>query len=134
MSEKTRKTVVTLEMVRTAFAAYAAIKAQIGTNVSNHSFDRGARGKGFAEYDATDHVVRTFDSKEDALTFYSRYVDVASEVLSAVGHEVPVNAPESDAGATEQAAEGESNPEAANSQDDKPAVPAQKRRRVKADA
>ena len=111
MSEKARKTVVTLEMVRTAFAAYAVVKSQIGMDVSDHSFDRGARGKGFAEYDGTDRVVRTFDSKDDALVFYSRYVDVASEVLSAVGH-----------------------PEHVEGQDDQPAVPAQKRRRVKANA
>ena len=85
MSEtKIRKAVVTLADVQIAFAAYAGVKAEIGSPVSGHSFDKGPRGRGFAEYDATDDIVRTFDGKEDALTFYSRYAEVAREVIDAL--------------------------------------------------
>jgi hypothetical protein len=84
MSEsKVRKAVVTLAQVQTAFSAYAGVKAEIGTPVSGHSFDKGPRGRGFAEYDAADSIVRTFEGKEDALTFYSRYTEVAREVIDA---------------------------------------------------
>lgn len=83
VTSKARKAIVTLEMVREVFTAYGLIRARIGMPVVGHTFDKGPRGKGFAQYDATDTIVRTFEGKEEAHTFYVRYVEVAEEVLSA---------------------------------------------------
>ena len=131
-----RKAVVTLAQVSEAFAEYAEIRKAIGSPVDGHSFDKGARGKGFAQYDDKDNIVRSFESKEDGLTFYGRYVEVAREVMEALGHEVPASTPESAEEATDGADGGtvtggtEQDSEEGNSAP----VPAQTRRRVKASA
>lgn len=78
-----RKAIVSLDAVREAFASYASVREEIGLPTTGHTFDRGARGKGYAQYNSADMIVRTFDTKEDALTFYSRYSEVAREILSA---------------------------------------------------
>lgn len=70
MSENTRKAVVTTAQVQAAFDRYKAAHKVIGTDLDGSEFDKGARGKGFAEYDAQGAVSRSFDSKEDALTHY----------------------------------------------------------------
>lgn len=85
VASKIRKSIVTLEMVREVFTAYGLVRARIGMPVVGHSFDKGPRGKGFAQYDATDSIVRSFEGKEEAHTFYVRYVEVAQEVLHAPG-------------------------------------------------
>jgi hypothetical protein len=66
----TRKAVVTTAQVTEAFASYVAALTRIGQNISDHEFDKGFRGRGFAEYDGKGNVVRSFDTKEDALTTY----------------------------------------------------------------
>jgi hypothetical protein len=135
MTQNTRKAVVTIAQVSEAFADYAEIRKFIGQPVAAHSFDKGPRGKGFAQYDGNDSVVRLFDSKEDALTFYGRYVEVAREVMAALGREVPVNAPEATSEASEGTVTGEPSEAAQGSEGDNSApVPAQTRRRVKASA
>lgn len=131
-----RKAVVTLAQVSEAFAEYAEVRKAIGSPVDGHSFDKGARGKGFAQYDDKDNIVRSFESKEDGLTFYGRYVEVAREIMTALGHEVPASTPESAEEATDGTNGGTVTAEAAqNSEGDNSAtVPAQTRRRVKASA
>lgn len=72
MSETTtRKAVVTTAQVTAAFDSYKGAFAVIGQDISGHEFDKGFRGRGFAEYDSKGNVVRSFDTKEDALTTYS---------------------------------------------------------------
>lgn len=81
--EQGRKAIVSLTEVQEAFTAYGQVRAEIGADVSGHTFDRGARGKGFAQYDAGDNIVRSFEGKEEALNFFRRYVEVAREVMAA---------------------------------------------------
>ena len=132
MAENTRKAVVTLAQVAEAFASYVKVKGIIGDSLAGHTFDRGNRGKGFAQYDSTDRAVRTFETKEDALTFYSRYVEVATEVGTALGHDMTGEAAGSDAEApagqdgTLTSQTGGNTPQEAAK-----AVPTQTRRRVK---
>lgn len=127
MQENTRKAVVTLAQVGEAFAAYLAVKADMGQPITGHTFDRGNRGRGFAEYDSNDSTVRTFDTKEEAHTFYGRYSEIAREVMEAVGY-VPTAQEHQEA--TE---EQEGTEEHQEEQESTPAAPKQTRRRVKAD-
>lgn len=129
MSDNTRKAVVTLAQVQEAFASYREIRGLMGDSLTGHTFDRGARGKGFAQYDATDSLVRTFDTKEEALTFYGRYAEIAREVMAAFNinqAESATEAPETSEGTP---GEGESD-QAAESTTEAPSVPSQRRRRV----
>lgn len=73
MSETTaRKAVVTTAQVRDAFASYASALVKVGQeSVASHEFDKGARGRGFAEYDGAGNVVQSFETKDDALNHYS---------------------------------------------------------------
>ncbi len=84
MSEtKTRKAVVTTAEVQNAVENYTATRASLtGQDVDKLEFDKGARGKGFATYDASGTVVAVWETKEDALSFYGTWVKVATEVLS----------------------------------------------------
>ncbi len=84
MSEtKTRKAVVTTAEVQTAVNNYTATRATLtGKDAEVLEFDKGARGKGFATYDAAGAVVANWETKEDALSFYGTWVKVATEVLS----------------------------------------------------
>lgn len=93
MAENTRKAVVTTAQVQEAFSRYQAAHRVVGTDLSGHEFDKGARGKGFAEYDGAGNVVRSFESKEDALTLYS---------LTAEGMWLVINAANLEGHATEQ--------------------------------
>jgi hypothetical protein len=71
MSETTtRKAVVTTDQVREAFASYVLGFKKIGQDITKNEFDKGLRGRGFAEYDGKGEVIRSFDTKDDALTFY----------------------------------------------------------------
>lgn len=71
MSDTARKAVVTTAQVRDAFASYASALVLVGQpEVAGNEFDKGLRGRGFAEYDAAGNVVRTFETKDDALNFY----------------------------------------------------------------
>lgn len=81
---KVRKAVVKMEDVKVAFAAYVGIRQAVIGDVQGHSFDKGFRGRGFAQYDSNDNVVRTFESREDALNYYKNWADIASEVLVAI--------------------------------------------------
>lgn len=136
MAESTRKAVVTLAQVSEAFGEYVKIKGIIGDSLTGHTFDRGNRGKGFAQYDQGDNTVRTFDTKEDALTFYGRYVEVAREVGTALGHDMSGTASESATEGTDKpegtvgTQEGQNAPEGGTEATGK--VPTQTRRRVKA--
>lgn len=126
MSDNTRKAVVTLAQVQEAFASYREIRGLMGDSLTGHTFDRGMRGKGFAQYDATDSLVRTFDTKEEALTFYGRYAEIAREVMAAFNinqAESATEAPETSEGTP---GEGESAQEVTEA----PSVPSQRRRRV----
>lgn len=95
MSENTatRKAVVTTAQVQAAFANYVAALVKIGDNGSvDNEFDKGFRGRGFAEYNIKGEVVRSFDTKEDALTFYSLTANgmwVVLDVLSKTPEERP---------------------------------------------
>lgn len=130
---KTRKAIVTLADVQEAFKGYAAVRSNIGMPVTGHSFDRGARGKGFAQYDQADGIVRTFDTKEDAHIFYSRYVEVAQEVM----HAPAVTLAESTQEAPEAPEGTQTTQEASNvpqSGAESATVPTQRRRRVSQEA
>lgn len=83
MAENTRKAVITTEQVREALAEYLKIRKDNGVNDGPLEFDKGARGKGFATYKGND-VVSSFETKEDAFTHYSKWVEVAKEVISMV--------------------------------------------------
>lgn len=124
--EQGRKRITTLAEVTEAFNAYRDLKVSIGADVSGHSFDRGLRGKGYAEYNAADTIVRTFDGKDEALSFYSRYVEVAREIMSAIGY----RADNSNAEALESVPEGTDKGEATIA----PQIPSQRRRRANAAA
>lgn len=83
MSENTRKAVITTAQVQTALNNAASIRAAVtGKPVEALTFDKGARGKGFAVYSADDKVITTFDSKEEAFIHYNRWAEVATEVLA----------------------------------------------------
>lgn len=120
MSDHIRKAVITLNQVQAAFLAYQTVRTAMGDDITGHTFDRGARGKGFAQYDTTDAVVRTFDSKEDALSHYGRYTDVAREVMEVFS--VGLYAPAEEAESAEEA------------QEEATKVPAQRRGKAKVDA
>lgn len=82
MSEATRKAVVTTLQVQNAVNRYETVKAELsGTPALGLSFDKGARGKGFALYDPSDNVVNTFETKEEAYLHFTRWVEVAEEIL-----------------------------------------------------
>lgn len=83
-TETTRKAVVTTEAVREALTSYLAVRKEIGFEDGKYEFDKGARGKGFAVYDETGVVKVVFETKENALTFFTRWTEVAQEVLSKV--------------------------------------------------
>lgn len=87
MSEttKVRKAVVTTAQVAEAFASYASAQKVIGNDILSHEFDKGFRGKGFAEYDGTGAVVRTFETKEDALSHYGLLAEGMWLVIDAAG-------------------------------------------------
>lgn len=137
MSEKARKTVVTLANVQEAFSIYRAVKADMGAPIIGHSFDRGNRGKGFAEYDNNDNTIRTFETKEEAQVFYGRYAEIAREVMTAVGHAVPVTEAQEERNAQEEPQEPEEGTEPQEEPQEvkeEAPVPQQTRRRVKASA
>lgn len=71
MSENTRKAVVTTAEVVAAFDRYKTALSVIGEDLSEHEFDKGFRGRGFAQYDSNGDVVESFDTKEAALTKYN---------------------------------------------------------------
>ncbi len=84
MSEtKTRKAVVTTAEVQEGLSLYLATREAIsGAKAEKQEFDKGARGKGFATYDASGAVVKTWETKEEALSFYAGWVEVAKDVLA----------------------------------------------------
>ena len=86
MSETTtRKAVVTTAQVQEAFASYVLAHVRNGDDTKNsNEFDKGLRGRGFAEYTGNGLVVRTFDTKEDALTYYSLLAEGMWKVLDRV--------------------------------------------------
>lgn len=102
MSETTtRKAVVTTVQVQAAFANYVAALVKIGDSGSvDNEFDKGFRGRGFAEYNAKGEVVRSFDTKEDALTYYSLLAEGMWRVLDTLSSET-VSKPAVEAEGTE---------------------------------
>lgn len=91
MSDTTRKAVVTTAQVAEAFAHYVAAHTVVGVDKTSHEFDKGHRGKGFAEYDGTGAVVRSFETKEDALTEYSKVAEGMWLVIDAANLEGHAN-------------------------------------------
>lgn len=84
MSDTTRKAVVTTAQVQAAVKEYTTAIAEIsGQDRVEMDFDKGFRGKGFATYDG-ETVVKTFDTKEQALDFYATWVKVAGEVVTLI--------------------------------------------------
>lgn len=83
MTEATaRKAVVTTEQVRAAFASYVLANVRNGDNtIQDNEFDKGARGRGFAEYTGKGIVVRNFDTKDEALTYYGLLAEGMWRVL-----------------------------------------------------
>lgn len=71
MSENTRKAVVTTAEVVVAFDRYKTALSVIGQDITEHEFDKGFRGRGFAQYDSNGGVVENFETKEAALTKYN---------------------------------------------------------------
>lgn len=128
MQESTRKAVITLAQVQEVFTAYLGVRSDMGQPSTGHTFDRGNRGKGFAEYSATDSTVRTFDTKEEAHTFYSRYSEIAREVMTAVGH---VPAPQESEESTQEEEGHQEVPQESQESQESKSAPAQTRRRVK---
>lgn len=86
MSDTTaRKAIITTAQVQTALDSMVALKSEItGETLPVLSFDKGARGKGFAVYSTDDSVVHSFDSKEEAYNMFTVWVEVATEVWEAV--------------------------------------------------
>jgi hypothetical protein len=83
MSENGRKAVVTTLQVQNAINRYETVKAELsGTPAVGLVFDKGARGKGFALYAPDDSVVNSFETKEEALLHFTRWVEVAEEVVT----------------------------------------------------
>jgi hypothetical protein len=70
MTENTRKAVITTAQVTAAFDRYKTALSVIGQDVTEHEFDKGFRGRGFAQYDSNGNVVETFETKEAALLKY----------------------------------------------------------------
>lgn len=82
MSDSTRKAVVTTLQVQAAINRYETVKAELsGLPAVGLTFDKGARGKGFALYDPKDVVVNSFETKEEALLHFTRWVEVAEAVV-----------------------------------------------------
>lgn len=88
MSNTTRKVAVVTSQVQSALAQYASTREMIGLkDTTGHEFDKGLRGKGFAQYDSNGNVVRTFETKDEAFAHYNGWTVTALEVLKAVGHQ-----------------------------------------------
>lgn len=83
MSENTRKAVVTTAQVVEAFDRYKTALQVIGTDITGHEFDKGFRGRGFAQYDSNGGVVETFETKNDALDTYAGKADGMWLVINA---------------------------------------------------
>lgn len=84
MSDATRKAVVTTAQVQAALDNYMVTRGQLAglKAPETQEFDKGARGKGFATYDADGNVVTSWETKEAALGFYVAWVQVAGEVVT----------------------------------------------------
>lgn len=68
-----RKAVVTTVQVQDALSKVNDNYKFVLPDWKDTEFDKGARGKGFAEYDQSGSVIRSFDTKEDALKFYTQF-------------------------------------------------------------
>lgn len=94
---KVRKAVVTTVQVQDALAAYNITRGNLaGLEISEvQEFDKGFRGKGFATYNQDGSVERSWETKDEALSFYSTWTEVAQEVvtLQAFKANTPVKAP-----------------------------------------
>jgi hypothetical protein len=83
MSENTRKAVVTTAQVQEALKNYNSVRANLAglETPDAQEFDKGARGKGFATYNADGSVDRPWETKDEALSFYSTWTQVANDVI-----------------------------------------------------
>jgi hypothetical protein len=79
----TRKAVVTTAQVQSALTDYLTVRKELGFEDPTLEFDKGFRGRGFAVYSG-ETAVLSFDTKEDAYTHFSRYAEIAAEVLAQV--------------------------------------------------
>ncbi len=100
MTAAARKAVVTTAQVQEALNIYLSVRANLaGLETPDvQQFDKGFRGKGFATYDADNNVVSNWETKDEALSFYSTWRSVANEVVqlqafAANKTEAPVKAP-----------------------------------------
>lgn len=78
-----RKAVITTAQVQEALAEMNTLKTEIGLPVLGTEFDKGARGKGFALYNATGSVVQSFDTKEAAFNLFSSFTEIGNVILGA---------------------------------------------------
>lgn len=81
MSDAARKAVITTAQVQAALQAVNDNYRTIHPEWKNTEFDKGARGKGFAEYAQDGTVVRTFETKEDAYVHYSTFAEGMKAVM-----------------------------------------------------
>jgi hypothetical protein len=81
---KVRKAVVTTAEVQAALDGYNNARATLAglETPDAQEFDKGFRGKGFATYNADGSVERSWETKDEALGFYSTWTEVAQEVVT----------------------------------------------------
>lgn len=81
MSDTTaRKAVVTTAQVQAQLDIVNTILHKLDSTHVGTEFDRGGRKGGFAEYRADETVVRSFDTKDSALTFYTALAEGMRQV------------------------------------------------------
>lgn len=80
---KVRKAVVTTAEVQAALVKYNTLRGDLAglSAPETQEFDKGFRGKGFATYNTDGTVERTWETKDEALSFYSTWAQVAGEVV-----------------------------------------------------
>lgn len=84
MSDTTaRKAVVTTAEVQTILRAVNENYRQFVPDYPMTEFDRGGRRGGFAEYGVNDTIVRTFTTKDEALSFYTAFLEGMNAVIAA---------------------------------------------------
>lgn len=78
-----RKAVVTTAEVQAVLRAVNENYRQFVPDYPMTEFDRGGRHGGFAEYGVNDTIVRTFTTKDEALSFYTAFLEGMNAVIGA---------------------------------------------------
>lgn len=81
MSDTARKAVITTAQVQEALDRVNANYKTLYPEWLSYEFDKGHRGRGFAQYNPDGSIVRSFDTKEDALGYFTSYADGMDAVL-----------------------------------------------------